>query len=92
MTKRPDERKPQRARSASIRVFSAPSSSQRGEFVEERRDQHRVEHHCEQIKAEPEGPDPDPPALTAGGHQPQHDGDHRQADAGCDSVPINSIS
>ncbi len=53
---------------------------ERREFVEQRRDHRRVEEQHQQVGAEPEQPDVQPPLLAHDVHQPQHGEQQRPAD------------
>ncbi len=64
---------------------------QRGEFVEERGDEHRVDDQQRQVERRPERPGPDPPVRARAAHQPQHRGRQRQAQHRGHGQPLDGV-
>ena len=64
---------------------------QRREFVEQRRDHGRVQHHHQQLEAAPDHPRIQPPQLAGLVHQRQDDPDQRQADGGAEQHALDHV-
>ncbi|KAG1439384.1 hypothetical protein G6F57_019435 [Rhizopus arrhizus] len=64
---------------------------QRGELVEQRRDEHRIDDQERQVEHGPKRPRPDPPVGARAAHQPQHRSGPRQAQHGGHQQALGGI-
>ena len=62
------------------------------EFIEQRRDEHRIEHQQQQVERHPEDPCPQPPETSGDAHQPQHHGNQRQTDHRAEDQVLDEIT